>query len=331
MDIFILQSALGILLFFLINWIGKNSYSIGYMEISMFVKIEEAPALNFLIRVLTPVVYIIVISSILYYLKLDKFVANIYLVNIYYIIFRLLFNIATNRGLLLNWFRLFLYWTAIVTLSYFAYDKLIKIKANILPDFTTIANELWIIILIFIFQVTNNVRLSQKGTERRKVSYLSSRYVYFKRIYGKTIKDITQNEILEAVAFAVLIYEDFNRPRLARVIENLKFRITKKKHTLGVMQVMTTRYLNDQESVTLGTKMLLDAYNSFLQTPDEEETDYGESWIMDKIISNYNTGTSYSYEVIELAQKIKELFYTDTSDTLGKNKIYHNQPVPKTP
>lgn len=62
------------------------------MEISIFVKTEEAPALNFLIRVLAPIVYIIIVSSILYYFGLDKYVWNIYLVNIYYIIFRLLFN-----------------------------------------------------------------------------------------------------------------------------------------------------------------------------------------------------------------------------------------------
>ena len=155
MEIYLIQILLGIGLFFLINWIGRHSYSIGYMEISIFVKTEEAPALNFLIRVLTPIVYIIIVSTILYYFSLDKYVINIFLVNVYYIAFRLLFNLFTNRGLLINWYRQFLYWGAIIILSYFTYDKLIINKANILPDFTTVANELWIIILIFVFQLTN--------------------------------------------------------------------------------------------------------------------------------------------------------------------------------
>ena len=118
MEILLVQIILGVGLFFLINWIGKHSYSIGYMEISIFVKTEEAPALNFLIRVLTPIVYIIIVSTSLYYFGLDKFVWNIYLVNIYYILLRLIINLATNRGLLLNWYRQFLYWTAIVVISY---------------------------------------------------------------------------------------------------------------------------------------------------------------------------------------------------------------------
>ena len=34
MEILLVHVFLGIVLFFLINWIGKHSYSIGYMEIS---------------------------------------------------------------------------------------------------------------------------------------------------------------------------------------------------------------------------------------------------------------------------------------------------------
>lgn len=320
MDILFVQIFLGIGLFFLINWIGKHSYSIGYMEISIFVKTEEAPALNFLIRVLTPVVYIILVSTILYYFGLDKYVWNIFLVNIYYIIFRLLFNILTNRGLLLNWYRQFLYWGAIVVISYFTYDKLISVKANILPDFTTIANELWIIILIFVFQVTNNIRLSKNGTIKRKQNYLKSRHIYFKNLYGRKIKEITQNEVLEAITFAILIYEDFNRPKLARLIENIKFRLTKKPHTLGVMQVLTNKFLTDKESVILGTTKIVDAYKIYLNKSDNENYEYNEWSVMSQIIADYNTGTSYSYEVTELAQMIKKEFYKGTNDTLDRKK-----------
>lgn len=320
MDILLIQILLGIGLFFLINWIGKHSYSIGYMEISIFVKTEEAPALNFLIRVLTPVVYIIIVSTILYYFGLDKYVWNIFLVNIYYIVFRLLFNLLTNRGLLLNWYRQFLYWIAIVVISYFTYDKIIKVKTNILPDFTTVANELWIIILIFVFQVANNIRLSQDGTVKRKQNYLRTRYKYFKNLYGKKISEITQNEVLEAITYAILIYEDFNRPKLARVIENIKFRITKKPHTLGVMQVSSTKLLTDTESVILGTTKIVDAYKIYLQKPTEENQEYYEWSVMSQIIDDYNTGSSYGYEVTELARTIKEEFYKETNDTLDRKK-----------
>jgi len=320
MEILLVHIILGVGLFFLINWIGKYSYSIGYMEISIFVKTEEAPALNFLIRVLTPIVYIIIISTGLYYFGLDKFVWNIYLVNIYYILFRLIFNLATNRGLLLNWYRQFLYWTAIVVISYFTYEKLIKVKANILPDFTTVANELWIIILIFIFFLVNNLRFSQEPTQKRKDNYLKSRYHYFKRFYGQLIKDLTNNEILESIVYAIIIYEDFNRPKIVRQIENLKFKLTKKPHTLGVMQVRSDKLISDLESVKLGTEKIVNAYKRYLENSTQRSSDYFEWNARNYIINDYNAGISYNEEVNELADIIKNTFYKDTNDALDPNK-----------
>lgn len=320
MYILLVQIILGIVLFFIINWIGKHSYSIGYMEISIFVKIEEAPALNFLIRVLTPIVYIIIVSTALYYFGLDKYVWHIYLVNIYYIVFRLIFNLASNRGLLLNWYRQLLYWTAIVVVSYFTYEKLIKVKANILPDATTISNELWIIILIFIFQITNNMRFSQETTQKRKDNYLKSRYHYFNRNYGQIITDLTQNEILECIVYAVIIYEDFNRPKIARQVENLKYMLTKKSLTLGVMQIKSDRLISDLDSIKLGTKKIIGAYKNYLENATENSSEYFEWYAKNHIINDYNVGKSYNGEVRELADIIKNTFYKDTNNSLDPNK-----------
>lgn len=289
------------------------------MEISIFVKTEEAPALNFLIRVLTPIVYIIIVSTTLYYFGLDKFVWNIYLVNIYYILFRLIFNFATNRGLLLNWYRQFVYWIAIVVFSYFTYEKLIKVKANILPDFATVANELWIIIFIFIFQVANNLRFSEEETQKRKEKYLKSRYLYFKRFYGQLIKDLTKNEILESIAYAILIYEDFNRPKIVRQVENLKFMLTKKPHTLGVMQVRSDKIISDIESIRIGTEKIVSAYKKYLENPTENSNYYFDYYAKNYIISDYNVGTSYNEEVNELADIIQNTFYKGTNDSLNPN------------
>lgn len=316
-DIILLQWALAITLFFIVNWIGSHSYSIGYMEISLFVRVEEAPALNFLVRVVSPIVYLIVISAILYYLNLDRFVYNIYLVNIYYLVFRLSFNIVTQRARLLNWSRQFLYWTAIIIISYFTYEKLIKEKTYILPDFTSIANELWIIILVFLFQTANQIRLSPDGTKRRKENYLTVRYNYFKKLYGAIIKANTNNQILEAVSYAILIYEDFNRPKVARWIENLKFKLTNKPHTLGAMQFYSQTFISDEQSVNLGSQKIRNDYILWLQDFKTKEQQFYGDWIAcDVIISKYNGGSKYRSEVEELVKIILERFYKGTKDTL---------------
>ena len=309
MDIYFFQFVLGVILFFIINWIGKHSYSIGYMEISIFVKTEEAPALNFLIRVLTPIVYIVICSSILYYVGLDKYVQDIYLVNGFYILFRLVFNVITGRRLLLNWYRQALYWTAILFISYITYDKIIKVRSNILPDFTTIANELWIIIMIFIFQVANNVRLTSEGTEKRKAKYLAKRYIYFKRKYDDIIKSILKNEFLETIAYSIIIYEDFNRPKVVRYFERVKQLITRKPHTLGVMQVQSKELISDFQSVKLGCEKILESHKKYVKKSKKKNEEY-KSWLaLIVIVANYNGGSRYQEEVRMLQSELEEKFY----------------------
>jgi hypothetical protein len=47
MIISLIQILLGIGLLCTVNWIGKHSYSLGYTELPLFVRREEAPAFNY--------------------------------------------------------------------------------------------------------------------------------------------------------------------------------------------------------------------------------------------------------------------------------------------
>jgi hypothetical protein len=317
LEIILAHWALGILLFFIINWLGRHSYSLGYMEVSLFVKAEEAPALNFLIRVLSPVVFLIIVSSILYYFKLDKYVHNIYLSNIYYLIFRLAFNIITGRSLLLNWYRQLLYWLTIIIVSYVVYQKLISIKKNILPDFASISNELWIIILVFLFHLTNKIRFNQDSTIKRKERYLQAKYEFFKKKFGELISSEIENDWPESIVYSILIYENFNRPRIARLIENIRFRTTRKPHTLGIMQVYSTQLLTDIESVQLGIEKIKHAYARFIEDCKIGKTQFYGDWsAYNYIIADYNGGSSYRSGVEELLVIVRSKFYPNSQHSL---------------
>lgn len=316
-EIHLLHFTLGVILFFIINWIGRHSYSVGYMQISMFLKVEEAPAFNFLFRIVSPIVYLFIVSAILYKIGLDRFVTNIYCISIYYILFRLAFNLITNRGLLMNWYRQFLYWISIISISYFAYTEVIYKKENILPDFETISNELWIIILIFIFHTLNQIRISSDKTIQRKENYLKRQLSNFKEKYDDLVNEKISNDKLKSIAYAIMIYEDFNRPKVARFIENARFQITGKKHSLGLMQVQTSDFINDRKSVELGLEKISKAYKKALKKRglDKEETidillsdAWHNEWSMEKwIIADYNKDDSYVHEIRTLTEKIFEL------------------------
>ncbi|WP_372521214.1 hypothetical protein [Mesoflavibacter sp.] len=223
----------------------------------------------------------------------------------------------------MNWYRQTLYWISIVSISYFAYTEIIYKKENILPDFETISNELWIIILIFIFHTLNQIRISSDNTIKRKENYLRNRLNHFRSKYSTLVNEKIENDKLKQIAYAIMIYEDFNRPKVARFIENLKFKVTGKKHSLGLMQVQTKKFINDYKSVELGLKKLNKSYKKALKKVlKEREMEEGEEHqkqfyrdqiaymneitIQNEIISKYNGGHSYNNEVSRLVELISE-------------------------
>jgi len=312
-----IQFLLALALFFIVNWIGKHSYSAGYTSVTMFVQNESAPAFNFVLRVFSPIVYIIIVSAFLYSLNLDLIVAKFYLVSAYYIFIRLAFNGLQARLKLLNWNRELIYITAIMALSYFAYDKFISVKKNILPDFSNVANELWIIIILFVYKILNELDINNGATDTRKNNYLDARFNEFKAKYGRIVNKELDNDKLRAMAYAIMIHENFNRPPLVRLIENISFRLSGKPHTLGIMQVHSKQFINDKQSVVQGVLKIRKAFESYSTKSIQEELQYFNDYsAMMAIASDYNTGDEYTETVTDLAEKIVSRHYKNSTHTL---------------
>jgi hypothetical protein len=207
-----------------------------------------------------------------------------------------------------------------MTLSYYGYEKIIITKKNLLPDFSNLANELWIVIIIFIYQIVNKIDSSNESTIIRKENYLHSKYRNFQKKYGEIINSL-ENKKLIALAYSILIYENFNRPYFVRIVENTLFLVTSRPHTLGVMQVYSSRLINDEESVLLGIKKIQRDYNEMVANPKEEYIDKreyssSEHWILDDLIAKYNGGSKYRQGVVELMNIIEERYYENNTDKL---------------
>lgn len=101
---------------------------------------------------------------------------------------------------------------------------------------------------------------------------------------------------MELVAYAVLIYETFNRPGMARAIEHALF--PWHSRTIGPMQVHTGTRLSDEQSVRLGIKKL----NECLAETEKEfqgktTTRYN---VVRSTLAKYNRDERYINGVIEI-------------------------------
>jgi predicted RND superfamily exporter protein len=207
-----------------------------------------------------------------------------------------------------------------MALSYYGYEKIIITKKNLLPDFSNLSNELWIVIIIFIYQIVNKIESSNESTIVRKDNYLYSKYRLFQKKYGRIIIKL-KNKRLIALAYSILIYENFNRPYIARLVENIRFHITSKPHTLGIMQVYSNNLINDTESVRLGVEKIMRDYNEMVANPkedyiDESEYSGSEYSILNDLIAKYNGGSEYREGVIEVMRTIEEKYCEDDTDRL---------------
>ncbi len=331
MFVVITQVLLGFVLFFLIGWIGRHSYSFGYHKIDFLIDKEDAPAFNFLIRVFLPSVFIIIVSLIFYAFELDKFTKNIYLVSVFYVFLGIFHNLVMGRFLILNIKLQFTYAVLISLSSYYAYIELIKPKKPIIPNLETMSNEIWMIIILFLFHIFNKIELSEVKKYERLCRYvrvqkkrigaslgesINDSVTHMVEVFKKSLnedlvkKDIDMevseteeylkalNGILSDIVYAIIIYENFNRPKATRYLENLVAKNTEKPRTLGIMQVTTERLLTDKESIEKGCAHLLKALLAlFSGRSTENYYGFAPTEIISRLSSSYNGGEGYSTQI----------------------------------
>jgi hypothetical protein len=311
---------LAVTMFFFLNWIGKLAQASGYLALDIYLKRDDAPAFNFVFRVIGPVVFVIFAACLLYIAGLDQFVQNIWLVIVYQFVFRLGFNLSFGRYLLMNLRREALLWGVSIGLGWFLYEHVIINKDYLFPDYAHIANHLWVLVMLFLYSTLNHLRFDEEKSKRRKNQYLYSAYGDNKHQYDNIISKITQNRLVESIIYSILIYEGFNRPRVARIVEYLFFPWGSK--TLGPMQIKIKHRISDLESVRLGAIRVADAYQDALTTGSEKAKAKNKEfnpttnqshrlYVILRVAAAYNKDDTYATEIENVHAILSKEFYKE--------------------
>ena len=323
-----LHVTLAAVLFFIVNWIGEHSSTFGYLQLSLLVRRDEAPAFNFILKTLAPTAYIVLVATAFYVLQLNSLVGGIWHVAIYYFSFRLFNNLVLGRALLLNRVSILIQTVVGIGAAYLAQVHLILPRRPLLPDSETVGNQLWIVVALFLYATFNNVRTSSAGSVRRKNRYLRVRFQSLSTQYRSLIEGQFSERYMELVAYAILIYETFNRPWIARSFEHLVFPWG--SDTIGPMQVHTTTRLSERESVEVGIDQLR---NLFRATKAELVGRSESRYTMIKLtLAKYNRDETYIGEVFGVlhilwAQVATE--YRTEFETMYESQLVSSTAVPQ--
>lgn len=315
---------LAIVLFFLQNWIGARAYSRGYVKFSLLDEKDEALSINFVIKVFGSTVFLIIIVATLQYFELNQFIPNIINVIYFYLILRVLAIVLYERILVVNWWRILLYYSLILWFSTLIYSRFITKIEDLLPDFSQIKNEIWILIIVFIYQIGNKIgqedikdREYEIATyyfpelKRRKKRYILRKHNEFYKDYYKIINKISNNnDQLRELILAIILFENFNRPRFIRILERIKLFILGTKTSIGIMQINSTKNISDIESVKIGTNQLFAKYSSLSIDPPYN--------IYKRVIKSHCPDKRYISEVLFILKAVIDNKYSKEKETTYK-------------
>lgn len=113
------------------------------------------------------------------------------------------------------------------------------------------------------------------------------KYKCFKQKYDYIIT--TDNVNIRYLVYAIMIFENYNRPWIVRKFEYIKLFLFRNA-TLGIMQVNSKKYISDEESIKKGVVII---ENSHKKLPKNIKKDKK----IEKILYEYNCSNKYVNEV----------------------------------
>lgn len=265
---------------------------------------EKPYGLNILIKIICPTIFIIILAGIFYNFKLNSFVEDIYLITVFYFLIRWFIIIGVlSRKELVNWNREIIIFIITISINLFLYYFFIKKTTQIFISLEELRDAIWISIITFIIVIIrdfvyNYIYIDNDKQEDRKEKYILKKYEYFRKKYDDIIT--TKNKELHEIVYAIMIYENFNRPFLIRVVEKIKLLVAGEA-TLGVMQVKSRVLINDRTSVKLGYQILKKNYFDNKKHIKEKDR------LLCETISSYNYGEKYLNEVLYIKEIISNM------------------------
>lgn len=226
----------GLLLFFIIQLTNKKSDN------------------NYLSQILISLVYIIIISGIF-----KSITENVFVIILIELLIRMIYtSYILEKKVLLNKDYVTTYLVTIIT-SYILNVYFINNVDSVFLTAEELKPIIWVLIILFIytfFKTSFNWKSKKVDNINllTKKEYIVVEYAKLKNKYFDMIKP--KNKDLIPIIYAIMVYENYQRPYYLRKIDNIKFHLTGEKRNLGIMQVATNKMITDEESINIVTKKL---------------------------------------------------------------------------
>lgn len=320
----IIYIILSLISFVIVNSVGKALKGSGYEQIELEESQDYLPGFNLIFRIVFPIILIIFyayIISLTYYQYLNE---KIYLVNLYYLGIRLIYTFVFGNYLLLNVYRQVIIYISIFFLNKIVCDNYLYDINKLLPNFENFINEIWLLIILFLYKLSNELIANNENIDKRKNKFILFRFNKFKKKYYRFIEK-NKGKPFYLEILSLMIYEDYNRPYSFRWVERILKFLNFNIKTTGIMQITSNKLLSDNQSIIEVIKKIRKKYIELLFNTyyDNKEPFYYQKeikYFFDDFINQYNVHSTYSDQIYYIYSNIVSALSKKEIENLEKKK-----------
>lgn len=311
--LFNMVAALG--LFFLNGLLGKLQYGISeplfeYGKFTFSSREDHSFSGNFFQKIVNPAVYLAALAALTQSLLPAELMESFWLLIPIFWGYRLLYMLLKNTLIFLNLkYEAFAFVLSLLLgegVFFCIIRPLLSQGESIWISAAELRDALWFAILAYIAKVSWDIMKQLFSADNlypneRRSALVVKRYDKFAAKYGSyiaekaacrvgdTLAPEDQEELIRLV-YAIMIYEDYNRPFMIRALERFIKAIFRKHQvmTLGIMQVSTREMITDRESIGLAIEKISGPFLDRASVP------------VDAALSLYNQSPDYSNEVLAI-------------------------------
>jgi len=137
----------------------------------------------------------------------------------------------------------------------------------------------------------------------KTANYVIKSYRKLEERFGEEIDRATAlHNTSRALIYAVLIYEDMNRPPFIRFAERIIVRLTHKELTIGIAQVKSSKPISDNESISRAAKILSNTTPVIERKYSSGSQDYTD---LVPFLKKYNDDSEYAKAVIDTLSHLR--------------------------
>lgn len=203
--------------------------------------------------------FVLVLAGISGRLGFSKFNENIFLVLVFKFIIELFYNIYFLEGDYFNKEDNNVKWAIIEIFLMFYLDQELIIKVN---DIFLAGEDLkiivWMFMIFYIYNFYKNCTVNKRTvvTEERKISKekIAISFARCKIMYGEDVK--LKDDKNKLIVYSIMILNNYERPSVLRKIDNTMFKINGLPRKLGIMQILSKKFITDSESIEIVCKKI---------------------------------------------------------------------------